>query len=403
MLGIAQAASRHGHLARLYTTLHTAQLQAALPYVPPGSLRRMLHRQLARRSFSGIPPAVVQPLAGMPQAMYAAALRIPRAQSLASWLLYDAKKRFDRAVARAISAERFDAVIALNFSAAATFQAVRETGGLRVLDFIDSHPRYQNRYLRELCGLRDPHRELVFPAVIGRVEIELEFAELIFVPSHFVARQLAAVGIPANRLAVEPYGVDLSGFHPASEPRRPSQTHIHRCLFAGQISFRKGVGVLVEAARRLRGRPVEFHLVGPMVSPEVMRGIPENVHWRGARVQEGVAEVMRQADFFVLPSVEDAFGLVTLEAMASGLPVIVSDHVGASELITDRKEGFIAPAGDSEALARAIDELLDNEELRVAMSLAARARVEEGCSWEEYGDRVLTQLSEKVRAHDEDC
>jgi glycosyltransferase involved in cell wall biosynthesis len=70
--------------------------------------------------------------------------------------------------------------------------------------------------------------------------------------------------------------------------------------------------------------------------------MPENVRWAGARLQGGVGAAMRDADLFVLlPSVEDAFGLVTLEAMASGLPVIVTDHVGASELIFHRKDGFM--------------------------------------------------------------
>jgi len=395
IVSIANAAARHESLVRVYTTLHTAGLQAALPHLPNATLRRTLERQLSRRSFTGIPLELVRSVARLPQAMYTVALRMPRAQSLASWLLYDSKKRFDRAVSRAISTEHLDAVVALNFSAWASFQAARKAGALRVLNFIDSHPRYQNRYLRELCGLGDPHRELVFPEVIGRVENELELAELIFVPSSFVAGQLDAVGIPAEKVAIEPYGVDLSAFQPAADGQRPSRTS-SRCLFVGQISYRKGVGVLLEAARRLSGRPVEFQLVGPMVSPEVVRRMPESVSWRGARVQEGITEVMRQADFFVLPSVEDAFGLVTLEAMASGLPVIVTSHVGASELVSDRKEGLVVPPGDVPALVGAIDELVENEDLRISLGRAARARVEQGCSWTEYGDRVLRHIEERA-------
>jgi glycosyltransferase involved in cell wall biosynthesis len=402
IVSLAHAAARRGSLVRVYTTLHTARLQAALPHVPNAMLRRTLERQLSRRSFPGIPLELVRSLARLPQTMYTVALRMPRAHSLASWLLYDSKKRFDRAVSKAISAERLDAIVALNFSASATFQALHEVDALRVLNFIDSHPRYQNRYLRELCGLRDPHRELVFPEAIGRVENELELAELILVPSSFVARQLEAVGIPPEKVVTEPYGVDLSAFQPASDGERPSRTSSRRCLFVGQISYRKGVGVLLEAARRLRDRPVEFQLVGPMVSPEVVRRMPENVHWRGARVQEGITEVMRQVDFFILPSVEDAFGLVTLEAMASGLPVIVTGHVGASELVSNRKEGLIVPPGDVPALTGAIDELLENEDLRISMGRAARVRVEQGCSWKEYSERVLGRIEERASRRGED-
>jgi hypothetical protein len=61
-------------------------------------------------------------------------------------------------------------------------------------------PRCQNRYLRELCGLKDPHRKLGFPGVIGRVENELEFADLILTPSRFVAGQLEAIGLATTSL-----------------------------------------------------------------------------------------------------------------------------------------------------------------------------------------------------------
>jgi glycosyltransferase involved in cell wall biosynthesis len=401
MLAIARAGARNGHLARMYTSLHTARLQAALPKLPHRALRRALEGQLARRSFAEIPPDVIEPVAQISQALHVLSMRIPHGYSLASWLLYDSKKRFDRAVSRKVAGEQFDAVVTLDFSAARTFQVLRDTGALRVLDFIDSHPRYQNRYLRELCGLRDPHRELVFPEVIGRIENELELADLVLVPSRFVARQLETVGIRPERVVIERFGVDASAFHPPDRDQKPRRD-VARCLFVGQISYRKGVSILIEAARRLRGRPVEFQLVGPMVSPEVVKGMPENAHWRGARLQEGVGGVMREADLFVLPSVEDAFGLVTLEAMASALPVIVTDHVGASELISNREQGLIVPAGDAAALAQAIEQLLESD-LRAALGRAARALVEERCSWDRYGDNVLTLIRERLGAGDENA
>jgi glycosyltransferase involved in cell wall biosynthesis len=396
MLAIARGAARHGQLERMYTTFHTGGLRAAVEHVPAPALRRRLGAQLARRGFPGIEPGVVQGVAQLPQAMQVLSMRIPRAHSVASWLLYDSKKRFDRAVARRVSGERVDAVVALDFSAAATFQALRGSGVSRILSFIDSHPRYQNRYLREFCGLHDPHRELVFPDVIGRIENELEFAELVIVPSSFVARQLDAVGVPAERVVVEPLAVDVSAFHPAPSGQRAHQRGPFRCLFVGQLSYRKGLTFLLEAARRLRHLPVEFQLVGPVISPEVVRGMPENVSWRGARLREGVAGAMREADFFILPSVEDAFGLVALEAMASGVPPIVTEHVGAGELISNRRDGFVIPVGDPTAIVELVEELVEADELRLAVGQAARRRVERGCSWQDYEERVLRLLRQRV-------
>jgi glycosyltransferase involved in cell wall biosynthesis len=88
-------------------------------------------------------------------------------------------------------------------------------------------------------------------------------------------------------------------------------------------------------------------------------------------------------------SIEDAFGLVTVEAMASGLPPIVSDHVRASELISSGKDELVTRAGDASALAEAMELVLDDEDRRRDMGLAARARVERGCSWAEYGNGAI--------------
>ncbi len=391
MLAIGRAASRGGYLACMYTTLHTGSLRPAVERIPFPRVRHRFEAQLRRRGFPGIEPEVVRGVAQLPQAIQVLSMRTPRAHSVASWLLYDSKKRFDRSVARRVCAEQVDAVVALDFSAAATFQALDGSGVIRILSFIDSHPRYQNRFLREFCRLRDPHRELVSPDAIGRIENELEFADLVIVPSRFVARQLDAVGVPGERVVVEPLAVDVTAFQPAKVCRE-GRSEAVRGLFVGQLSHRKGMTFLLEAARRLQHLPVEFQLVGPVISPEVVRRLPENVTWRGPRLREGVAGAMREADFFILPSVEDAFGLVTLEAMASGVPAIVTEHVGAAELVSDRSDGFVVPPGDPAAVVEVIEELVADEKLRLAVGRAARQRVEHACSWEDYEVRMLQLL-----------
>jgi glycosyltransferase involved in cell wall biosynthesis len=84
--------------------------------------------------------------------------------------------------------------------------------------------------------------------------------------------------------------------------------------------------------------------------------------------------------------------------MASGLPVVVTDHVGASELVSHREDGMIVPAGDPESLAAGIGELVEKEDLRRALGRAARTLVEERCSWESYGERVLGHVDDRLAA-----
>lgn len=397
-LAIARAAARGHQLGRVYTTLHTATWAPRARYVPLPRLREKLQRELTRREFSEIPDHLIESVASLSQLLEVTAVRIPKGHAVAGRLLYFSKERFDGAASRRVRQGSWSAVVAMNFSAQLTLIAARESGALAVLNFLDSHPRYQNGFLGKFCGLRPPSHELVSPRSERRIERELETTDLILVPSQFVARQLIDSGVPGEKLHVRRYGVDTSAFRPDSSRKRSARSVPLRCLYVGQVSHRKGVCVLVEAARLLRGRPVEFHIVGGIVSPDVLEDLPDNVRWHGPRLQVGVAEVMRQADLFVLPSIEDAFGLVVVEAMASALPVVVSNHAGASELITNGDDGLIVPAGDASALANAIETLIENEDVRARIGTAARARVEQGCSWNEYGDGVIDLLHERLRA-----
>jgi glycosyltransferase involved in cell wall biosynthesis len=161
----------------------------------------------------------------------------------------------------------------------------------------------------------------------------------------------------------------------------------------GQIAHRKGIKILLDAARRLSGRRLEFILVGPLVSPELLRDMPVNVRWLGAMAHEDAADQLQLADVLVLPSLEDAYPLVTMEAMATGLPVIVSDHAGTSELITNGLDGLIVPAGQVTPLEEALRQLLEDQALRITMGIAARRRIENDGSWDQYGLAVLDLIT----------
>jgi glycosyltransferase involved in cell wall biosynthesis len=189
--------------------------------------------------------------------------------------------------------------------------------------------------------------------------------------------------------------VDLKAFYPESEKggNPGSRNGILECLFVGQISHRKGVRILLEAARRCRRLPVRFRLIGPIVSPEVLAELPENVTFEGAMAPGEVGEAMRRADMFVLPTLEDSFALVVFEAMASGLPVVTTSHAGSSETISEGIDGFVVPPCDAGALADAVAHLVEDSSLRDRMGLAARAKVVSSYSWETYGREVLNRIN----------
>jgi glycosyltransferase involved in cell wall biosynthesis len=92
---------------------------------------------------------------------------------------------------------------------------------------------------------------------------------------------------------------------------------------------------------------------------------------------------MQESDVLVLPSLSDAFGLVVTEALASGLPVIVTPNTGASELIEDGREGFVVPICQPDAIAEKLEMLHRDRERLVEMSRRAQLTAADN-SWENY-------------------
>ena len=276
------------------------------------------------------------------------------------------------------------------------FTRARDSGVTCVLNFVNSHPAYHNRILCELAGLPRNHPEMVPASTRDAVERELALADLVLVPSTFVARQLHDMDVTPGKVSVHPYGVDRQVFasrDPISSIEPPG---IH-VVFFGQLSYRKGLATLLDAASFLIGEDISFSLIGPTVSPEAFAAIPGNVTVRPAISHSEAAAALSEADIFVMPSLEDAYCLAVVEAMAVGLPVIVTDHVGAAELVAATDAGDVVPAADAHALATAIRGLAYDAERREAAGRRAREAVVAGPSWEDYAARVASDIDRLIR------
>jgi glycosyltransferase involved in cell wall biosynthesis len=343
-------------------------------------------RSLARRRLMGVPNRLVWQGARSTELAHVISKRIGPRRKTAD-LMYRTKERFDHAASREVGRNGTGVIVATYAAALETFEVARDLGIHTVLHFVNSHPHAHNALLK-MAGAPPDSIEYIPTPIAERVGAELGLADLVLVPSSFVARQLLDEGISSERLAIVRYGVDPVLFAPV--PRRVVKRRTLNCLYVGQISWRKGIRVLVDAARMLDGFAT-FNLVGPLVSPEVLRGLPPNVVVRKTVSHAQLRDEYTRADVFVLPSIEDAFPLVTLEALASGLPVVVSDGAGTTELITHGHHGFIVPSGSSASLADALRELGDPH-LRAQMGDAGRALIAQAYSWNDYGSRVLATL-----------
>ncbi len=218
----------------------------------------------------------------------------------------------------------------------------------------------------------------------------LTHVDYITAPSAALLDAAAKLGAFTARCEVVSNGIDLRNFHPSATRAEPV------ILFVGFLIPRKGVRYLVEALALLPPRLADWRLVLVGDGPEEANlraqvaalGLAERVEFAGSQPQDAVAAWMRRAQLFVLPSVEEGQGVVLLEALASGTPIVASDVGGIREVVTP-EVGVRVPEADPAALAAALTDLLDDPARRHMMAMTARQVAAAQYDWDVIAAHVL--------------
>jgi glycosyltransferase involved in cell wall biosynthesis len=225
---------------------------------------------------------------------------------------------------------------------------------------------------------------------------EYETTDLIAMPSRFCQRSFLEQGLPKEKLRIWPFGADIRRYGPSKEPPpEVSSNHPFRVLSVGEIGVRKGTYYLVEAFRKLNLPNSELLMVGaarPNILP-YLKQQPDNIKTPGVIRYPALQKIYHSASVVVAPSIEDGFSQVVLQALASGIPVIVSENNGACEAITDGVNGLVVPARSTEALAAAIERVYREPRLRRAMGAGARDSALR-YTWNQYGAVVESTMLE---------
>jgi starch synthase len=220
---------------------------------------------------------------------------------------------------------------------------------------------------------------------------EMELADLVLAPSSFVAETVRAFH-PKKAIALVPYGVDLEFWTPGT---RNTGSEVLHFIYAGQISLRKGIPVLLEAWEKAALRSAELELVGSWyLSDSKKASLPRGVTHISALSSEALREHYRGADVFMLPSFFEGLALVLLEAMACGLPAIASTATGGADVLTEGSGRLLRP-GDLDALVEGLRWCDKNRDLLPAMGRAARKKAEE-CTWDRYRRAVTEAIAAYV-------
>ncbi len=272
-----------------------------------------------------------------------------------------------------------------------TFRAARERGFITLMEI--TLPPCQFRIVaEERVRLGHPPGQSAPPA---RPLQEIKEAQYLINQSYFSIDCMRHLGANDRRMIHLPMGGDVTRYRPAEGPRpdRPFQL-----LFLGQLSIRKGLHHLLQAWHELALPNAKLLLVGALGDPDSKPYLDKyagEFDYLGFVPHDRLPELFQESDAFVIPSLAEGGCNVVYEAMASGIPSIVSRNAGSA--ITDGVQGFVTPVGDVPALKRAILQLYENPELRARMGRAARERVQQ-FTWAEHERRLAGLLELLAKA-----
>jgi starch synthase len=207
-------------------------------------------------------------------------------------------------------------------------------------------------------------------------------ASLYIAVSKWLVDLLRDLGVPSERIKVVYNGVDTNKFAFGDQEKKENTI-----LFVGRLTPAKGLPTLLNALDHIKRR-VSLQIVGPVpnvqygnelriLANKVVSRTGHDVKFLGVQPEEELVRLYQGASFLAMPSLSEPFGIVGLEALSCGTPVVASSVGGIPEFIENGKNGFLVPPTDPTKLAQAIQSLLDDRKLRIRFGKEGRRLVEE--------------------------
>ena len=374
---LAQALQNAGLLHSYWTLLPD---ERALSWLP-ASLVRLLPSAVCRHSVQFLPKGKVHILIG-PLLFQKLATRFGSEawRQLGEWLAWEV---FDRWVAAQLPRLRPKVVVGYEMSCAETFWVAKKLGISCVLDAAAFHYATQDRVLDEekygastWAGKR----------LRLRKQKEIELSDRIMCVSELARRSYIDAGVDRSLILVNPVGCDVTKF---AAPAGLMRSGGPKFIFVGIPGYRKGFDLLMASFNRLvpYHSDAELHVVGDTAMAGSI-AVGNRVRIHGKLSHDQLSKLLTKVDCLVLPARLESFGMVVVEALAAGVPVIVSDHAGGSEAVREDENGWVVPAGDGGALFdRMLSCCRDIERVRSMSGTCTRSAAEH--DWSRYSKRAV--------------
>ncbi len=221
------------------------------------------------------------------------------------------------------------------------------------------------------------------------IETELkmyEESDIIMVPSQFAKNSFK--GELLNKVYVNEFGTDTANFFLNNDIKKSEK--YFDVIFIGQKSFQKGLHYLIEAFNKLKHPYKRLHVIGsdtidkPFFDKKLKK---ENIIVYGHVPQLKLNNIINKCHVFVLPSIQEGLAMVTLQALSSGCPIIISEHTGTSEIVKKYNCGTVVPIRNTQSIINSLEELIDNKDKLKKMSENA-LKFAYNNTWSDYVDRL---------------
>ncbi len=223
---------------------------------------------------------------------------------------------------------------------------------------------------------------------------EVELSDFAVGASTFTLKTLIKQGMAENCVHMAPYGVNIKDFKPRKDFRKIDKM---RFLFVGSFSQRKGISYLLQAFKELEneGENISLTMAGrgimdyELVKSYDLKCLETHVNLP----LEKLVELMQESDVFVFPSICEGFGLVLIQAMATGMPLITTYNTSGPDFIEEGKDGFLIEAQDVEAIKNKVRYFLQNPDEVKRMGQNAILKSKD-FTWERFSAEIIKSVDE---------
>lgn len=311
--------------------------------------------------------------------------------------IYNRDIKFDNYIARRMGRLRGEIFWGFQGSSFESLNAASQSGKLAICELATAHAPAAKRILEEEKELSPDWADSIDNVSFSqeyyqRLCEEPHRADIVVGASQFTLQTLRESGVEEKKLRYLPLGFEADRI-PFMENKESRKGPL-KLLFAGRITQRKGIKYLLEAMKEFDPKQAELHIIGYVHGSGKALMKYDNFILHPPVQQYELFKMYSEFDAFVLPTVFEGFGLVILEAMAAGLPVITTPHSIGPEIIDHGKNGYIVPIRKVEALASTIRDLMSKSEGEMDQMRRLARTSAMNLSWVKYRERLARVMME---------